>query len=278
MSARQTIHNLLERIVFHEPSSYETGCWNIPGYTPSKNGYCGTTINGTTQSLHLHVYEHFRGLVPEGKELHHKCRNRVCCNPDHLEALTRQEHVACHPRVACPKGHPHNDPINRYIRKTGKSYCRICAQEKKNALKRPRKQGFDGNHYANRTVCKKGHPYTPENTYVRPDGMGRACKTCHRQLSAKAAGKAKEARHRAKVGQIADPQIPRASSGYKGAYQTKSKKNPWQASIDINGFRDILGNYPTAELAARQYDWVKLQLYGEGYYLNFPRKEYPDEI
>lgn len=31
---------------------------------------------------------------------------------------------------------------------------------------------------SNKTHCKRGHEFTPENTYVRPDGTGRHCKTC----------------------------------------------------------------------------------------------------
>lgn len=29
-----------------------------------------------------------------------------------------------------------------------------------------------------KTHCKNGHEFTPENTYIRPDGAGRACRTC----------------------------------------------------------------------------------------------------
>lgn len=31
--------------------------------------------------------------------------------------------------------------------------------------------------YARRNACSEGHPFTPENTYMRPSG-GRRCKTC----------------------------------------------------------------------------------------------------
>ena len=35
-----------------------------------------------------------------------------------------------------------------------------------------------GTHFnASKTHCRSGHPYTPENTYLRPRG-GRACRTC----------------------------------------------------------------------------------------------------
>ncbi|HEY1174793.1 MAG TPA: HNH endonuclease signature motif containing protein [Phytomonospora sp.] len=36
-------------------------------------------------------------------------------------------------------------------------------------------------HEANKTHCPKGHPYSPENTYYRPDrrpGTGRMCRVC----------------------------------------------------------------------------------------------------
>lgn len=38
---------------------------------------------------------------------------------------------------------------------------------------------------ANRTHCKRGHEYTPENTYLRTDGSGgaRRCKTCRTEDS-----------------------------------------------------------------------------------------------
>jgi hypothetical protein len=32
---------------------------------------------------------------------------------------------------------------------------------------------------ARKTHCKHGHPFTPENTYVRPDGKGKHCRECN---------------------------------------------------------------------------------------------------
>lgn len=35
---------------------------------------------------------------------------------------------------------------------------------------------------AGKTHCKNGHEFTEENTYVRPDGRGRQCRTCTREI------------------------------------------------------------------------------------------------
>jgi hypothetical protein len=43
--------------------------------------------------------------------------------------------------------------------------------------------GFAAQH-ARQTHCKRGHEFTPENTYRRPKGNGRMCKTCHREREA----------------------------------------------------------------------------------------------
>lgn len=42
---------------------------------------------------HVVFYEKRFGPVPEGLELDHLCRNKLCVNPDHLEAVTHTENV-----------------------------------------------------------------------------------------------------------------------------------------------------------------------------------------
>lgn len=37
-----------------------------------------------------------------------------------------------------------------------------------------------------KTVCKNGHPFSPENTYTDPNG-GRHCRPCHREREARMA-------------------------------------------------------------------------------------------
>ena len=116
-------------------------CWKFTG-ARNAYGYGVIGVGGRGQGIaltHRVTYEHFIGPIPAGRDLDHLCRNRWCCNPNHLEAVTRQENVA------------------RGLR--GRGYG-------------PRE----------RTHCKAGHPYAPENTYYRPDGS-RRCKTCSKGWS-----------------------------------------------------------------------------------------------
>lgn len=68
------------------------GCWE--GRTwQNRDGYCMISVNGRDIPLHKFMYEVIKEVVPTGLVLDHKCRNRQCCNPDHLEAVTQQENI-----------------------------------------------------------------------------------------------------------------------------------------------------------------------------------------
>ncbi len=123
-----------------------TGCWL---WTGSNNGvgYGEYQHDGKKQYAHRVAYMIFVGPIPPGLELDHVksrgCTSRSCCNPAHLEAVTRTEniirgdvgkvnrerHVGT---THCPSGHPYQGD-NLYVRPGGGSRgCRKCRADAAN--------------------------------------------------------------------------------------------------------------------------------------------------
>ena len=67
-------------------------CWEWTGGLAT-NGYGRIRFDGRVQAVHRIVYELLVGVIPEGLDLDHLCRNRKCVNPDHLEPVTRSENL-----------------------------------------------------------------------------------------------------------------------------------------------------------------------------------------
>jgi hypothetical protein len=102
------------------------GCWPWTG-SLDHYGYGTITIEGKRHKAHRLAFLLIRGTLPDGKELHHTCENKRCCNPNHLVPLTRREHIAVtkYPRSThCKNGHPF-DADNTYIWR-GMRCCRTC--------------------------------------------------------------------------------------------------------------------------------------------------------
>ncbi len=90
-----------------------TGCWLwVGGISPA--GY-GNRLDFKSGSFYPHrvSWVVHRGPL-DARDIDHKCRNRACVNPDHLEPVSHAENVrrgvsVCAQRAAretCPEGHP----------------------------------------------------------------------------------------------------------------------------------------------------------------------------
>lgn len=74
----------------HTKQADRSGCWVWDGSTDGR-GYGIVTVKGKLAKAHRVFYERFVGPISEGLELDHVCRNRLCCNPEHLDAVTHGE-------------------------------------------------------------------------------------------------------------------------------------------------------------------------------------------
>lgn len=51
-------------------------------------GYGRMSLNSQTVATHIVVYTHYFGYIPGKRQVDHKCNQRLCCNPAHLELVT----------------------------------------------------------------------------------------------------------------------------------------------------------------------------------------------
>lgn len=78
-------------------------CWSWCGRT--LNGYAVMTRGGKTYGAHRFSYRFHHGEIPEGMVIRHRCDNKICTNPDHLEIGTpRQNAQEAHERGLVRKG------------------------------------------------------------------------------------------------------------------------------------------------------------------------------
>lgn len=75
-----------------------TGCWNWIGNKIPK-GYGTCTFRGRHEYVHRVLFAERNGPLPRGRkatalaQIDHVCKNTSCCNPDHMELVTRRENI-----------------------------------------------------------------------------------------------------------------------------------------------------------------------------------------
>jgi hypothetical protein len=127
----KSIKERLLALSMPEPNS---GCWLWLGAL-CRDGY--GQIRAPQHSAHRAAYVAFKGDIPEGLEIDHKCRVRCCVNPDHLEPVTHRQNVERADytvnhrngrKTHCKRGHPlasDNLVLEKWRGKIARK-CRAC--------------------------------------------------------------------------------------------------------------------------------------------------------
>jgi len=123
-------------------------CWEWTGARTAA-GYGHVSVEGHTQYVHRLVWESLVGPIGSKLETDHLCRNRVCCNPDHIQMVTHAENVRrgmagkannwMKAQTHCPQGHLLEDG-NLVSNGPGRKRCRICNRKRSLAYYYKRKE------------------------------------------------------------------------------------------------------------------------------------------
>lgn len=133
-----TLRRIQDRVVVNQVS----GCWDWQG-AKNDQGYGQMWISGEKKARYTHrlSYEAAVGPIPAGLHIDHLCRNRGCCNPDHLEPVTAREntHRGVAPSIllnhANRCGNGHDLSTEGYRRKDGGGrVCKACSRERRKKL------------------------------------------------------------------------------------------------------------------------------------------------
>jgi hypothetical protein len=104
-------------------------CWLWIGALTE--GYGFLKVKGKNIRAHRLMYEHVYGEIKEDYVIHHKCHNKRCVSPFHLEMVTREHNVSeAQTKTHCKRGHElSDDNVHMYRDKYGKfrRYCKKCA-------------------------------------------------------------------------------------------------------------------------------------------------------
>lgn len=71
----------------------DSGCIVPTSHRLNSDGYFRKKTNGVLEMYHRTIWKLHNGSIPNGFEIDHKCRNRACCNIEHLQILDWLSHT-----------------------------------------------------------------------------------------------------------------------------------------------------------------------------------------
>ncbi|MFD5308310.1 HNH endonuclease signature motif containing protein [Streptomyces ardesiacus] len=72
----------------------DAGCWETHLSEQNDYGYTQISIEGKNWKLHRFAFSISHGDISESEQIHHKCANPKCFNPEHLEAISKRDNIA----------------------------------------------------------------------------------------------------------------------------------------------------------------------------------------
>jgi hypothetical protein len=112
------------------------GCWTWMGALRHGHGTIHVALPKQVDYTHRVVFRLLGREIPGGLEVDHVCRNRACCNPDHLRFVTHgqnsQENSVSpfalnKAKTHCKRGHAlEGENLGLYVRADLKHPTRIC--------------------------------------------------------------------------------------------------------------------------------------------------------
>jgi len=86
----ETLEQRLLRNMQKDPAS---GCWQWIGRSRTSTGYGKLGFQWRTYKAHRAAWLTWRGEIPKGLSVLHRCDNPLCINPEHLFLGTQEDNV-----------------------------------------------------------------------------------------------------------------------------------------------------------------------------------------
>lgn len=112
-------------------------CIQAWGKPDTLNGYSRVSLDNKVHYAHRLAYIAANGAVPQGYHVHHLCENKMCINPNHLIAVTMNDHQRIHikPKAGeyyanqqyCKNGHEFDGTYKRNGREM--RLCMTCRRK-----------------------------------------------------------------------------------------------------------------------------------------------------